>query len=69
MSPADQPESAVDRSADLRERICAAVHTAIAAVSEDLSDDIQLNTAISELMKLSNAINATELQGLRVAVA
>jgi leucyl-tRNA synthetase len=33
-----------------------AVHTAIQAVSEDLSDDYQFNTAVSELMKLSNAM-------------
>ena len=33
-----------------------AVHTAIAAISEDLSGDYQFNTAISELMKLSNAM-------------
>jgi leucyl-tRNA synthetase len=34
-----------------------AVHTAIAEVSDDLSGDFQFNTAISELMKLSNALN------------
>jgi leucyl-tRNA synthetase len=33
-----------------------AVHTAIQAVSEDLSGDYQFNTAVSELMKLSNAM-------------
>ena len=33
-----------------------AVHIAIQAISEDLNDEIQLNTAISELMKLTNAI-------------
>jgi leucyl-tRNA synthetase len=33
-----------------------AVHTAIKEVSEDLDGDYQLNTAISELMKLSNAL-------------
>jgi leucyl-tRNA synthetase len=32
------------------------VHTAIAAISEDLEGDYQFNTAISELMKLSNAM-------------
>ena len=35
-----------------------AVHQAIKAVSEDLSDDFQFNTAISELMKLSNALSS-----------
>jgi leucyl-tRNA synthetase len=38
--------------ADLRR----AVHTAIAAISEDLDGDYQFNTAVSELMKLSNAM-------------
>ncbi len=33
-----------------------AIHTAIKEVSEDLAGDYQLNTAISELMKLSNAL-------------
>jgi leucyl-tRNA synthetase len=33
-----------------------AVHTAITAISEDLSGDYQFNTAVSELMKLSNAM-------------
>jgi leucyl-tRNA synthetase len=33
-----------------------AVHLAIAAISEDLSGEYQFNTAISELMKLSNAM-------------
>ena len=60
----DRPAELTPEEADLRR----AVHTAIEAVTEDLSDDIQLNTAISELMKLSNAINATDLSGLRVAV-
>jgi len=35
-----------------------AVHTAIQAVSDDLSGDYQFNTAISELMKLANAMGA-----------
>jgi len=34
-----------------------AIHTAIKEVSEDLEGDYQFNTAISELMKLSNALN------------
>jgi leucyl-tRNA synthetase len=33
-----------------------AVHTAIAAISDDLEGDYQFNTAVSELMKLSNAM-------------
>jgi leucyl-tRNA synthetase len=34
-----------------------AIHTAIKEASEDLSEGYQFNTAISELMKLSNALN------------
>ncbi len=33
-----------------------AIHTAIKEVTEDLNGDYQLNTAISEMMKLSNAL-------------
>ena len=33
-----------------------AVHTAIAEISEDLDGEYQFNTAISELMKLSNVM-------------
>lgn len=33
-----------------------AIHTAIAEISEDLTGDYQFNTAVSELMKLSNAL-------------
>ena len=33
-----------------------AVHTAIRAVSEDLEGELQFNTAVAELMKLSNAM-------------
>ncbi|WP_265583342.1 class I tRNA ligase family protein [Synechocystis salina] len=39
-----------------------AIHGAIKEVAEDLNDDYQFNTAISEMMKLSNAlIAATDL--------
>lgn len=34
-----------------------ATHTAIKEISEDLEGDYQFNTAVSELMKLSNALN------------
>jgi leucyl-tRNA synthetase len=34
-----------------------AVHTAIKEISEDIEEGYQFNTAISELMKLSNALN------------
>jgi leucyl-tRNA synthetase len=43
------------------------VHTAIAAISEDLEGELQLNTAVSELMKLSNALGA-HLEGASPAV-
>ena len=36
-----------------------AVHTAIKEITEDIEGDYQFNTAISELMKLSNALNDT----------
>lgn len=45
-----------------------AVHTAIAAISEDLEGELQLNTAVSELMKLSNALGS-HLEGAGDAVA
>ncbi|MFM7313651.1 MAG: leucine--tRNA ligase, partial [Cyanobium sp.] len=45
-----------------------AVHTAVAAISEDLDGDYQFNTAVSELMKLSNAM-AIHLDGSRPALA
>jgi leucyl-tRNA synthetase len=46
------PEACSPAERDLRR----AVHTAITAISEDLSGDYQFNTAVSELMKLSNAM-------------
>ncbi len=45
-----------------------AVHTAIAEVNEDLRDDYQFNTAVSELMKLSNAM-AEHLDAVRPPLA
>jgi Leucyl-tRNA synthetase len=36
-----------------------AVHSAIAAIDEDLSGELQFNTAISELMKLANALGGS----------
>jgi len=45
-----------------------AVHTAIDAISEDLQDPYQFNTAIAELMKLSNAM-ASHLECCSEAVA
>ena len=45
-----------------------AVHTAITAISEDLDGDYQFNTAVSELMKLSNAMGE-HLPGASAPVA
>ena len=42
-----------------------AVHVAIQAVGEDLSGDFQFNTAISELMKLSNSLSGKVLEASR----
>jgi leucyl-tRNA synthetase len=39
-----------------------AIHTAIKEVSEDLQDEYQFNTAVSELMKLSNALTDSGLK-------
>jgi leucyl-tRNA synthetase len=39
------------------------IHTAIEAITEDLSGAYQFNTAISELMKLSNALYDSKLNG------
>ena len=62
---ADQPvclsvDGAITLPAELSEseqEVRRAVHTAIAEIGEDLSGDFQFNTAISELMKLSNALS------------
>lgn len=50
------PQSKIEK--DLRR----AIHTAIKEVSEDLEGEYQFNTAISELMKLSNAITDAKCQ-------
>ena len=39
-----------------------AIHTAIKEISEDLNGDYQFNTAISELMKLSNALRDAKIK-------
>ena len=49
--PNQDPKSKIEK--DLRR----AIHTAIKEVSEDVDGEYQFNTAISELMKLSNALN------------
>ena len=61
-SPAAAPEPATATGWDpaglspAEKDLRRAVHTAIAAVSDDLEGELQFNTAVSELMKLSNAM-------------
>ncbi len=43
-----------------------AIHTAIKEVSEDLEGDYQFNTAVSELMKLSNALKDSKCKNSAV---
>ena len=55
-------QEVVPSGADLSEteaEVRRAVHTAIEAVNDDLSGDFQFNTAISELMKLSNTLSSS----------
>ncbi len=50
----------IDQNADLSKAekdLRRAIHTAIKSISEDLGGDYQFNTAVSELMKLNNALN------------
>ncbi|MEB3246337.1 MAG: leucine--tRNA ligase, partial [Synechococcus sp.] len=56
----DAPAPMNEQESDVRR----AVHIAIQAISEDLNDEIQLNTAISELMKLTNAITGAGVSDL-----
>ncbi|GAB4343507.1 MAG: leucine--tRNA ligase [Cyanophyceae cyanobacterium] len=53
-----QDEATSGTAADARAEkdLRRAIHTAIKEISEDLNGDYQLNTAVSELMKLSNAL-------------
>jgi len=52
-SPAPLPETLAKAEKDLRR----AIHIAIKEISEDIEGDYQFNTAVSELMKLNNALN------------
>jgi leucyl-tRNA synthetase len=51
-----------------------AIHTAIKEMTEDMEDDYQFNTAVSELMKLSNALgestcrSAVYVEGLQTLI-
>jgi leucyl-tRNA synthetase len=62
--PVNGGEGLTPAERDLRR----AVHTAIAAISDDLDGDYQFNTAVSELMKLSNAMG-DHLEGASDGVA
>ena len=53
--PAGVKESSKDLSKD-EKSLRRAIHTAIKEITEDLTGDYQFNTAVSELMKLSNAL-------------
>ena len=52
------PDAASSATGESDSDMRRAVHQAIKAVGEDLSGDFQFNTAISELMKLSNALSS-----------
>ncbi|MFN5515200.1 MAG: leucine--tRNA ligase [Cyanobacteriota bacterium] len=54
--PLNPPATLTKAEKDLRR----AIHTAIKEIAEDLEGDYQFNTAISELMKLSNALGAAD---------
>jgi leucyl-tRNA synthetase len=58
LSPQSNQPSQSKAEKDLRR----AVHTAIKEVTEDMQGDYQFNTAISELMKLSNALSDADCQ-------
>ncbi len=51
-------EDTINPTKEADTEIRRAVHQAIQAVSEDLSGEFQFNTAIAELMKLSNALSS-----------
>ena len=59
------PSELTSAERDLRR----SVHTAITAISEDLSGNYQFNTAVSELMKLNNAMGGNYLKSVREPVA
>ena len=68
LSLADGPALAVQDCSPAERDLRRAVHTAISAISEDLDGDYQFNTAVSELMKLSNAMGEhLEAAGVPVA--
>jgi leucyl-tRNA synthetase len=62
LAPSSAAKPLTKAEKDLRR----AIHTAIKEVSEDLQDEYQFNTAVSELMKLSNALNDADIKQSRV---
>jgi leucyl-tRNA synthetase len=64
----ENPNSAKDKTFDKsllskeEKDLRRAIHTAIKEISEDLNGDYQFNTAVSELMKLSNALRDTKIK-------
>jgi len=56
-----QPKNNGDLSKEEKD-LRRAIHTAIKSISEDLEGDYQFNTAVSELMKLNNALNEAKCQ-------
>jgi leucyl-tRNA synthetase len=63
-----QPSPLPDQFSPADQELRRAVHGAIEAISEDLDGDVQFNTAISELMKLSNAMGGN-LEAVAAPVA
>ena len=71
LAPGAEPCPAASALGDLKppeQELRRAVHTAIQELSDDLQGELQLNTAVSELMKLTNAMAAL-LADVRPVVA
>ena len=56
----DYVESKTEPNQTVDKNLRRAIHTAIKEVTEDLTGEYQFNTAISEMMKLSNALQDTK---------
>ena len=52
-----EPQTATEELSKAEKELRRAIHTAIKEISDDIKGDYQFNTAVSELMKLSNALN------------
>ena len=55
-----KPKANYDNLTKPEKELRRAIHTAIKEITEDLDGDYQFNTAVSELMKLSNALRDSE---------